>query len=260
MSEEDIDAVPQLEDRLLGRPVLGSSAPHAPTSFLDWTDDGHDVDEVRTIKLPPFWKQNPASWFAQIEAQSYSHRIRSEDSKFFTAVGALDSAVLNNIADIILSPPKLDKYQILKERLIACFADSEEKRMRTLLTELELGSKRASQFLWEMKTLAADKATPEILRSLWMKRMRVNVRTILSVSKGVALTELAEMADKIMEVSEPSYIVAPVEPTATRPTKSSLELQVEALCKAINELVVKPNQDNRRSRSRSRSNSKSKDE
>ncbi|KYN39212.1 hypothetical protein ALC56_06399 [Trachymyrmex septentrionalis] len=63
-----------------------------------------------------------------------------------------------------------DKYSKLKEALTAKFTDSQEKQMRTLLLGIELGDKKFSQLLREMRALAAENAIEGILRTLWYQR------------------------------------------------------------------------------------------
>ncbi|GBO36482.1 hypothetical protein AVEN_184543-1 [Araneus ventricosus] len=46
------------------------------------------------------------------------------------------------VIDIITSPPNNNMYKTLKERLINIFSDSEERRLKKLLQDVELGDKR----------------------------------------------------------------------------------------------------------------------
>lgn len=100
-----------------------------------------------SVKPPPFWKPTPALWFAQLEVQFQTSGITVDDTKFSYIIQAVDTEILCEVSDIVTSPPATCKYETLKNRLITVFADSEEKRLRSLLTELELGDRRLSQLL-----------------------------------------------------------------------------------------------------------------
>ncbi|KAK4871748.1 hypothetical protein RN001_015872 [Aquatica leii] len=130
-----------------------------------------EVNEIRHIKLPCFWQKRPSLWFAQVDAQFYQFGVRADTTKYYTVVAALDSNVLQQVADVIENPPATDKYEALKCQLIARFTDSQEKQLRTLLTDLELGDRQPSQLLREMKALAGNKIDEEVLRTLWLQRM-----------------------------------------------------------------------------------------
>lgn len=120
--------------------------------------------------------------------------------------------------------------------------------MDKLLTDLELGDKKPTQLLREMRNLAGNRVSDDILCSLWIKRMPTNVRCILSASKEVALTPLADLADRILENSTASCVMV----TSSRSPQdvsnkeaSSLETRVTALEKNLAELVetLKTNND-----------------
>ncbi|GBO08232.1 hypothetical protein AVEN_81664-1 [Araneus ventricosus] len=65
---------------------------------------------------------------------------------------------------------------------------------------MELGDKRPST-LYEMKSLASDRISPELLKGLLMQRLPVQRQKILSVS-GDNLQALSKMADSIFEISK----------------------------------------------------------
>ena len=117
-----------------------------------------------------------------------------------TIVGSIDSAILQHVSDIVLNPPVTDKYEIIRKRLIDNFSDSDTKRLKRLLSELELGDKRPFQLLREMQSLVVN-LYKEIIQQLWLQRLPTSTQAILSTSTE-GLQKLAEMADKICEVTQ----------------------------------------------------------
>ncbi|XP_059061864.1 uncharacterized protein LOC131854737 [Achroia grisella] len=79
---------------------------------------------------------------------------------------------------------------------------SEEKRVRQLLSDEELGDRRPSQFLRHLKSLTGDSLRDDegILRQLWMRRLPTHLQTILA-AQDLPLEKVADLADRIMEVS-----------------------------------------------------------
>lgn len=73
-------------------------------------DDGINISRV-LIKFPPFWKPNPALWFAQLEAQFEMTNITADSTKFNYVIASVESDVLNSVSDLILTPPKEKKIQ-----------------------------------------------------------------------------------------------------------------------------------------------------
>ncbi|GBM36663.1 hypothetical protein AVEN_221937-1 [Araneus ventricosus] len=61
--------------------------------------------------------------------------------------------------------------------------------------------------LYAMKSLASDRISTELLKSLWMKRLPIQIQQILSVS-GDNLQALSKMADSIFEISKDDLVAS----------------------------------------------------
>lgn len=186
-------------------------------------------------------------WFVQVETQFVLYRIDSEQTKFHIIIAELDTELLTNVSDIVLKPPA-DVYTQLKKRLIEHFSISEEKRIKQLLSNLEIGDKKPTILLREMRSLANGGVTDDFLRTMWMQRLPTHTQAILSTSSE-SLDNLAKMADKIVDIS-PSISVSSV----NNPTFDSSEMlrQIETLTAAVHQLQNRYSRNNSRSRSRSR--------
>lgn len=206
-----------------------------------------------STKAPAFWKSNPAVWFVQIEAQFESHRITKDRTKYNYVISAIDTQVLDQVSDLILDPPEEERYLALKERLLNQFSDTEQTKLKKLLSELELGTKRPSHLLREMKALSKSTMNVSLLKSLWLQRLPNNVQAILSISSE-PLEKLSELADKIIEVSPLEVNAVHTSTSGVFPTQSSvMENQIASLVKQVAELNTKFNRQSRAD-SRHRSN------
>jgi hypothetical protein len=58
------------------------------------------------VRLPPFWSEQPAMWFAQAEAQFTLAGISTENTKFCYIISKLDYQYATVVEDIICSPPE----------------------------------------------------------------------------------------------------------------------------------------------------------
>ncbi|CAB0032711.1 unnamed protein product [Trichogramma brassicae] len=113
------------------------------------------------VKFPAFWSDRPSLWFTQADSQ------------------------------FVLS-------DITSKRLSA----SEEQRVRQLISEEELSDRKPSQFLRHLHSLAANTILQDnLLQQLWLQRLPSHVRAILASQAELALDKLADLADKIVEVS-----------------------------------------------------------
>jgi len=202
---------------------------------LDHLSETQHVAAVsRQIKPPPFCKQNPRLWFAQVEMAFLTNGITTDVNKFRFVALHLSGDVLDAVSDIILTPPTEGKYEVLKRRIVATYDEGDERRLRRLLRP--------------------------ILRTLFLEQLPDQVRAILVASDTQDLTRLAEMADRAVDAVRPTSVNAVAILNETRSNIESqdksndlqfsihaLQLQVEALTKQFN-WEFRP----RRGRSRSR--------
>ncbi|KAJ8416471.1 hypothetical protein AAFF_G00357590 [Aldrovandia affinis] len=105
------------------------------------------------LKLPEFWQEHAAVWFAQAEAQFALRGITQEDTKYFYVVAALNSSTASRVLSLLQDPPEDDKYLALKQLLLETFELSEPERARKLLTLPGLGDSKPSELMDHMLTL-----------------------------------------------------------------------------------------------------------
>lgn len=191
-----------------------------------------------SAKLPPFWAEKPALWFAQIESQFLLAGISKDSTKYHHVVANLDARFASEVEDIITSPPDIDAYKYLKEELIRRLSGPQEQRIRRLLDQEELGDRKPSHFLRHLKSLAAGavELTDPLLRSLWLQRLPPHVQAILQVQGSLPLEKMADVADRILEVQGASHsgaVNAVVRPAVTEEVTRRIEDQLQALSRQV---------------------------
>lgn len=199
----------------------------------------------RSVKVPPFWSKNPQLWFHQLDAQFAICKITAERVKFNYVVASLDMDVLSQVSDIITAPPA-DAYAAIKQRLLVSFGETEERRIKHLLKELELGDKRPSHLLQEMRHIAGNLVAEEFLKSLWIRQLPPSIQAVITAS-GEPLTILAVLADRVIDVATnkfESYAVS-----STPKADSSVSSQVAELQRQIAALTTQFQQKQGRARS-----------
>ena len=150
-----------------------------------------------SVKVPTFWPANVKLFFVQLEASFRLAGITVEQTKFDHLVAALDAETLTYALDIVSNPPS-EPYTKLKTRLLSEFEVSQNRKVKTLLEDLELGDRTPSLLLRKMRELSEGHVDDEFLKNIWLRRLPVAVQTVLAVSSE-ELTTLSLMADKICE-------------------------------------------------------------
>ncbi|XP_041981594.1 uncharacterized protein LOC121734992 [Aricia agestis] len=217
-----------------------------------------------SVKLPPFWPNKPAVWFAQVEAQFDIAGIVADSTKYSYIVGQIDHKYAGEIEDILVRPPEKGKqYETLKAELIKRLSLSEEQKVRQLLSGEETGDRKPSQFLRHLRSLAGVSLSDQnILKQLWLRRLPQNVQVILASQPDLSLEQLANLADKITELTGPPAVFSTAVPSASvspslPPSQDLLVTlmgKVEELSKQVNALSLRDRPQSRvRNRNRSRS-------
>lgn len=152
------------------------------------------------VRVPPFWPEEPALWFAQVESQFTLSKITTDDTKFCYLVSQLDHQYAAEVKDIITNPPATDKYLKLKQELIKRLSASQEKRVKQLLMHEELGDRKPSQFLRHLQSLAGPAVPEDFLTTIWSSRLPANIQTVIATQVDLPLDKLADLADKVHEI------------------------------------------------------------
>lgn len=236
-----------------------------------------DVESISVqSRIPKFWCDRPKLWFAQFEVIIYNQKL-GDEGKFALVVAQLEIKDIDQISDIILSPPNSGRYDAVKRRLLEVYEDSEGIQLQKLLNDMELGDQRPSQLLRRMRNLAGKKIPDDTLKMLWQGHLPASTRTVLAVSEESKLDSLAAMADRMQEqlkevnavcscqcqpsTSKASTPSVPAETTPTAEPTEKLFSMIEALTKEV--AALKTNRSRKFQRrfnnSRSRSRSKSRD-
>ena len=170
-------------------------------------------DSAVSLKLGPFYPNDPTLWFALVEAQFVTRGITNQNTKFGYVVPLLprEIQIAQEIRALIVDPPQVDRFEILKTKVIlrTSVSESEQKKLLQLLISQELGDKKPSQLLRHMKQLLGDSQLEEkILKQIFCQRLPTYVQQILasisSTCSSTTIEQLADIADKIIEVAVPA--------------------------------------------------------
>ncbi|KAK4872884.1 hypothetical protein RN001_014913 [Aquatica leii] len=229
-----------------------------------------------TFTLPPFWPEQPAAWFAQIEGQFLLNGVTDDEKKYYLVTGSLDSRYVSEVLDIIVAPPPENKYIKIKKELIDRLSTSQEKKTRQLLEFEELGDRKPSQFLRHLRGLAGKTMPDDLLRTIWISRLPAYAQAILATVAAQPLDDAARLADQVCETWPKGSVAAcnavptpPIPEVRTDASKdmfdvSAISLQLSAISARLEQLEQngrpterQPNRNHhynyrRRSRSRSR--------
>lgn len=195
-----------------------------PTMNEEEEDQERPNAEVARVamKLPPFWRSDPEFWFLQAESNFQLCNITSDSTKFCHIVSSLSAEYSQHVKPIVRNPPASGKYEAIKTALIKAYAESDESKLRKLLSDATLDVDKPSHLLHKMRDLGGTECSDTVIGQLWLQRLPSHVQQILAVAPD-DLDQRAILADKVSEVNT-QQIAAVSTPSPDIPDSSSQEL------------------------------------
>lgn len=199
------------------------------------------------IPFPTPPKENIDIWFVQLENWFELNQIVSDEQKFKTVITSVDGQFLVQVHDAAHNPPQANRYNNLKKAIITNFADSEAKKIQKFISGVQLGDRKPSQLLNEMRKLGGN-VDENLLRNLWVQRLPSQAKAIVAAAKGT-LFELAAVADAVIESLEPGINQISRQESSTSASTNkltALEKKVDELTKLIANMQTRSRSQSRR--------------
>ncbi|XP_055621932.1 uncharacterized protein LOC129765552 [Toxorhynchites rutilus septentrionalis] len=208
---------------------------------------------IAKIDYPPFDAEDIETWFLCIEAAFTVNQVKHDKTKYNAVIVALGprAKFVHSTLMKCNASTENNRYETLKVAVLAHFQPSEMQRLTSLLSGMELGEKKPSVLLSEMRRLGGQGCTDSVLSNLWLRALPNTVRSIIAAMPKSNLDKQAIVADKIMEA--PRGEVSVVNCSETSLT-SSLEQRIDALTRRLDEALSGNfrGRDPKRGRSRTR--------
>jgi hypothetical protein len=153
-------------------------------------------------------------------------------TKFYYVISQLDKEYAAEVEDVTTNPPPTGRYERIKAALIRRLSLSEEQCVRQLLVHEEMGDRRPTQFFRNVRKLAGPSVPSDFLRSWWTKCLPPNIQAIIATQAQVAVDDVAQLADKIAEVTPP--------PCVARVDISNLTARTDELARQVAAISASP--------------------
>ena len=148
-----------------------------------------------TNNLPRFWENDVSQWFLMVENIFSMRKIDSECQRHELLLSSLDLRHLQRVEHVLLDP--VFPYSYLKAALIKIFDQTEEHKLDQLLHACELGDRKPTELLAEMRKLLGTEGSPVLLKKLFMDRLPSSVRRVLVAGPIDNLDDVARRADLV---------------------------------------------------------------
>lgn len=160
------------------------------------------------FETPQFIPDNVALWWKQIEARLDLAGITDEETKFKHIAAGLPPEVVSKVSDLIFNPPVEAPYGKIRDRKLKEFEPKDSAKLQSLLEGCQLGDKKPSTLLREMRQLAQGRVTDETLRELYLRRLPSSLSSIFRTTNVTDLDKVAAAADEVKGTNPSQFISA----------------------------------------------------
>ena len=189
---------------------------------------------AKPFSLPAFQSKDVRFWFLQVEAAFRTNNVKDQQTMFDSVITALDVTAAADVADILANPPEDSPYEALKTALTDRLAVSNATRIKRVLEgNMAIGDRSPSQHLRLLRAEAGSNFSEEVLRTIWLDSLPVDVRLVVSGVEDASLDKLAAMADRVFDVAAPRRTVASVASSSASSSSSTMQDQIDALTKQL---------------------------
>jgi hypothetical protein len=158
------------------------------------------------FRLPEFWAETPANWFAMAEAQFLLRRVTSNIDKFCHVLMALPKTSYRMVTHLVTQTPAEDSYDQLKAALMSHHELSDYQRVDLLSRMEPLGGRKPSELLAAMLELCPrDQHCSPFFFYFFLQRLPREIRVLLSEESPADIRKVAEKADRLMVLHCPQH-------------------------------------------------------
>jgi hypothetical protein len=162
--------------------------------------------ESTHLKLPQFWVEDPEMWFFQSENELALNDIMDEQTRYRHLLKALPQTILAKVREVVMAQPRpINPYSELKRAILERTGLSNRERYMTILSQQPIGDQKPSEILRHFRQLIPD-IPEDMLRELFLQKLPNNCQQILAAGSTTSVNQLAQQADKILEISNAQSI------------------------------------------------------
>lgn len=157
-----------------------------------------DTSAYPKLPIPLMTDTGIENYFMSLEYWFLACGVTNDTRQFHTVMAQVPPSKLPELKSVLEELPNDNQYLYNKQKLIAHFADSQQRRLQRLLSDLPLGDMRPSQLFHEMTRVAGSAVQPTVIRDLWATRLPAHAQAAVVASKGTD-AEVTRIADAIVE-------------------------------------------------------------
>jgi hypothetical protein len=164
------------------------------------------------VRLPTFWAQAPAMWFAQAECLFELQGVTCQVNRYCYVVASLTHESMRRVSDLVEQRPDQDPYEVIKARLLSALQLTDYQRADKLFELPGLGARKSSELMSQMLEICPrGEEKSHLFACLFLRRLPREIRVLLTKVDHKDPMALAEQADELWALHAHDSVVAAVQ-------------------------------------------------
>jgi hypothetical protein len=156
------------------------------------------------IKLPPFWPEDPVSWFRLVEGQFALRNMADLITRYYHVLAVLSADSVRLVRHVLHGETGPDSYDQLRASLLASHSLSNYQKMEHMMQLPPLGDRKPSVLLAEMLEFCpAGESSTAVFAFLFLQRLPREIRVLLSEDNPADMRAIADKADRLIAMHVP---------------------------------------------------------
>jgi hypothetical protein len=156
------------------------------------------------VKLPPFWAEDPVSWFRLAEGQFALHNVADPVARYYHVLSSLSQDAVRLVRHVLHQETGPDSYGNLRTSLLASHSLSNYQKMERMMKLPPLGDRKPSVMLAEMlEYCPTGESTTAVFAYLFLQRLPREIRVLLSEDDPADVRAIADKADRLIAMHVP---------------------------------------------------------
>jgi hypothetical protein len=172
-------------------PALGAGAAQAP-------------QQQSLVKLPPFWTEDPVSWFRLAEGQFTLRNIQDPVARYYHVLSALSQDAVRLVCHVLHEDTGPTSYDNLRTSLLSSHSLSNYQKMERMMRLPPLGDRKPSVMLAEMlEYCPVGESATAVFAYLFLQRLPREIRVLLSEDNPADMRAIADKANRLIAMHVP---------------------------------------------------------
>ncbi|VDP90756.1 unnamed protein product [Echinostoma caproni] len=129
---------------------------------------------------------------------SLARNVRSQRFKYLYVLEAIPGDRISTIEDIILKPPEVNAYDVLKAVILQFYSPSNEERLRQLLTRHPIGDTTPSMHLVRLcMSVCPANAQSDIVKEMRLESLPLHIQpTVTALLENASIVKAAAICQQ----------------------------------------------------------------